>query len=151
MTILRLSAAFSAVLAVAACAGSTNPETAGLFDNVRNLSNGEYDRQIAAKDAEAAAIVRNNNASKARIGAMQQQASANANEIQQLRAQIAAVREQAAGVRGQIAGDANKIARLNQLEGQVTAIQADVNAGATPAVARAELQRVSAAIRALAN
>ncbi|WP_444462154.1 hypothetical protein [Rhodobacter capsulatus] len=133
------------------CSGSTDPETAHLFDNMRNLNNGEYDRQIAAKDAEAAAIIRNNNSAQARIGGLQSQTASNAQAIASLKSQIAAVRGEAAAARAQVAGNPAKLAQLNALEGQINAVQADVEAGGDIAVTRAELRRLSASIRALAR
>lgn len=138
-------------LVVAGCSGSTDPATATLFDNINNLQSGEYDRQIAAKDAEANAILRNNQASQARITQMQGQTQANSGAIASLRSQIASAQAQAAAARPKVAGDPAKAAQLRQLEGQITAVQADVNAGVDPGVAQAELRRVSAAIRALAG
>lgn len=138
-------------LLLAGCSGSTDPATATLFDNIQNLQSGEYDRQIAAKDAEAAAIMRNNQASQARITRMEGQSRANSSAIASLRRQIAQARSEAAAVRPQVAGDPVKAARLKQLEGQITAVQADLDAGVDPSVAKAELGRVSAAIRALAG
>lgn len=141
----------ASVVGLAGCTGSTNPETAHLFDNIRNLQTGEYDRQIAAKDAQAQAIIANNRASEARIGQMQRQASSNSAQISALRSQISSVRAEAATARSRVAGDPAKSAQLNRLEGQITAIQADVNAGGDPAVSRRELNQVSAAIRALTS
>lgn len=140
-----------AVAGLAACTGSTNPETATVFDNYRNLQSGEYDRQIAAKDAQAAAIIANNRAAQGRIDRMQGQVAANSSQIAALKSQIASVRAQAANARSKVAGDAGKMARLQQLEGQISAIQSDLNAGGDPAVSRAELSQVSAAIRALTS
>lgn len=139
------------VFGLAACTGSTNPTTATLFDNVRNLQTGEYDRQIAVKDSEAAAIIANNRAAESRISGLQAQSAANSRSIASLRSQIAAVRAEASAARAAVAGDPAKLSRLSQLEGQINAVQADANAGADPAVAQAELRRVSAAIRALAG
>lgn len=141
----------AAMLGLAACTGSTDPQTASVFDNYRNLQTGEYDRQIAAKDAQAAAIISNNRAAEGRIDRMQGQRAANASQIAALTSQIAAVRAEAASARRQLAGDPAGTARLQQLESQITAIQADVGAGANPAASRAELSQVSAAIRALTS
>ncbi|WP_434618444.1 hypothetical protein [Tabrizicola sp. M-4] len=146
-----LSLLIGSVLGLAACTGSTDPTTATLFDNIRNLNSGEYDRQIAAKDAEAAAIIANNRAAQSRISGLESQSASNSQTIAALRSQIAAVRGQASSARAAVAGDPAKVARLNALEGQINAVQADVNAGGDPGVARAELNRVSAAIRALAG
>jgi len=138
-------------LGLTACTGSTDPATANIFDNVRNLQSGEYDRQIAAKDAEAAAIIANNRASQSRISGLESQSASNSQTISALRSQIASVRGQASAARASVAGDPAKLARLTQLESQINAVQSDVNSGADPSVARAELNRVSAAIRALAG
>jgi len=140
-----------ALLVLAGCTGSTDPATATLFDNIHNLQTGEYDRQIAVKDAEAAAIISNNNAAQARINAKEGQVAANSSAIAALRGQIAAARSAAAAVRPRIADDPAKLARLTQLESQLSAVEGDIDAGADPAVARAEISRVSAAIRALAG
>jgi chromosome segregation ATPase len=151
---MRKTASFlllGAVICLAACTGSTDPTTASLFDNVRNLQTGEYDRQIAAKDAEAAAIIANNRAAQTRISGLEAQTSSNNQAIAALRSQISAVRGQASSARTAVAGDPAKLARLSQLEAQINGVQADVNRGADPAVASAELNRVSAAIRALAG
>jgi uncharacterized coiled-coil protein SlyX len=138
-------------LGLVACTGSTDPTTANIFDNVRNLQSGEYDRQIAAKDAEAAAIIANNRASQSRISGLESQSASNSQTIAALRSQIASVRGQASAARAAVAGDPAKLAQLTQLENQINAVQSDVNSGADPSVARAELNRVSAAIRALAG
>lgn len=138
-------------LVAAGCSGSTDPATATLFDNIHNLQTGEYDRQIAAKDAEASALVRANQASQARITKLEGQSRANSAAIASLKSQIAAARAQAATARQQVAGDPGRTAQLRRLEGQIDAVQADVDAGMDPSVARAELGRVSAAIRALAG
>lgn len=137
--------------AVAGCTGSTDPATASLFDNVRNLQTGEYDRQIAAKDAEVSAILANNRAAESRISGLSAQSRSNNATIAALRSQIAAVRQQAAVARGKVAGDPAKLVRLGQLENQISAVQADVDRGSDAGVAQAELARVSAAIRALAG
>lgn len=150
-TFASLACAGCMTVTLAGCTGSTDPATASLFDNIANLQSGEYDRQIAAKDAEAAAIIANNRAAESRIGGLQAQSASNQQKIAALRSQIAAVRGQAAAARSQIAADPAKVARLNQLEGQINAVQADANRGGDPDVARAELNRVSAAIRALAG
>ena len=150
-TISSFFLAGSAVFVLASCTGSTDPATASLFDNVRNLQSGEYDRQIAAKDRQAAAIIANNRAAQSRIGGLEAQSASNSQQIAALRSQIAAVRGQASAARPKVAGDPARAAQLRQLEGQINAVQADVGRGADPAVARAELNRVSAAIRALAG
>lgn len=136
---------------LAGCTGSTDPATANLFDNVRNLQTGEYDRQIAAKDAQVSAILANNRAAESRIGGLSAQSKANSQKIAALRSQIAAARQEAAVARGKVAGDPAKLARLDQLENQISAVQSDVERGSDPGVAQAELARVSAAIRALAG
>lgn len=139
------------VIVLAGCSGSTDPETAHLFDNVKNLNNGEYDRQIASKDAEAAAIVRQNNAASARISTLRSQSASNSAEIKALTSQISSLRAQTSSLRGKFSNQPDKLAQLNQLDGQLVQIRADVGAGTSPSVARAELNRVSAAIRALSR
>lgn len=151
MKAMRLMLSCLALAAVAGCTGSTDPATASLFDNVRNLQTGEYDRQIAAKDAEVSAILANNRAAESRISGLSAQSRSNNATIAALRSQIAAVRQQAAVARGKVAADPAKLARLDQLENQISAVQADVDRGSDAGVAQSELARVSAAIRALAG
>lgn len=136
---------------LAGCTGSTDPAEAGLFDNIKNLNSGEYDRQIAEKDAQAASIIANNNASQRRIDAKKRQSASNSGEISALRGQIAKVRAQASAARSRIGSDPAKVQRLNALESQLNGIQTDVNAGAVSSATRSELNRVSAAISALTS
>jgi hypothetical protein len=131
------------------CTGETDPAKAGLFDNLANLNSGEYNRQIAAKDAEANAIIANNRASEQRIASLERQSSANASQISSLRGQIANTRAQATAARSKIGSDPAKISQLNALESQLNGIQSDVNAGSVSSATRTELTRVSAAISAL--
>ena len=138
-------------LALTGCTGSTDPAEAGLFDNIKNLSTGEYDRQIAEKDAQAAAIIANNNASQARINQKRSQSAANSGEIQALRNQLNKVQAQASAARAQVASDPVKLQKLNALDGQLRGIRSDVNSGAVSSATRSELNRVSAAISALTS
>lgn len=131
------------------CTGETDPAKAGLFDNIANLNSGEYNRQIAVKDAEANAIIANNKASEQRIAGLQRQSSANASQISSLRGQIASTRAQASAARAKVGSDPAKVSRLNALESQLSSIQSDVNAGSVSSATRTELTRVSAAISAL--
>lgn len=148
---LRGVALLASAALLGACTGSTDPTTASLFDNIRNINTGEYDRQIAAKEAEAAAIARSNQQRERSIASLERERSQNASVIAQLRAEIEAVRQEAAVIRGQIAGDSAKIEQLGRLETQLTAVRADVDAGVDPAVARAEVRRIRSAIRALSS
>ena len=140
-----------ALIVLASCSGSTDPTNANVFDNMQNLQSGEYDRQIAVKDQEVAAIVANNQASEVRISGLSARSDANARQIAALRAKISAVRGEAAAARAKFSDDPAKLTILSNLENQITAVQADVDQGSDAAVAQAELARVSAAIRALAG
>lgn len=142
---------FAVTAALSGCTGSTNPAEAGLFDNIRNLNTGEYDRQIAAKEAEAAAIARSNASMQAGITSMESQSRANTSAIASLRAEIASLRAEASAARVRIGSDSVRLGQLDRLEGQISAIEADANAGADPSVLRAEIKRNRAAIRALAK
>lgn len=146
-----VAAGLAALTLVAGCNGSTDPATAGLFDNIQNFNSGEYQRQISAKDDEARAIIRNNRAAQSRISSLKTQQSVNSSEISSLKAQLAQVKAQSRQARAQLAGQPAKLARLNSYDHQLTLIRADVNSGANPSASRAELNRLSAAIRALAN
>lgn len=136
---------------VAGCTGSTDPATASLFDNIKNLNSGEYDRQIAEKDRQAQAIIANNNAAQSRIDSKQRQSAANRSQISSLRSQVSRVRSQASAARAQIGSDPAKLQRLNALESQLSGIQADVNAGSVSSATQSELRRVSSAISALTS
>lgn len=133
------------------CTGSTNPAEAGLFDNVSNLQSGEYDRQIAAKEAEAMAITQANAAIRADSTSKQASSTSNAALIVSLKEEIASLRAEAASMRGKVSGEPERIAQLDSLDGQISAVQADLNAGGDPSVLSAEMRRLRTAIRALAN
>lgn len=150
MKFSKLTFVCVAAVGLAGCTGSTNPETATLFDNINNLNSGEYDRQIAANKAQADAISANNAASERRIAGLRNQRAANNNQIASLRSQVASTRQAAASARSRVAGDAGKTARLSQLEAQLSAVSAEVNSGAAdPGVASSELRRIRSAIAAL--
>lgn len=137
----------AAGLTVAGCTGSTDPATATLFDNIANISSGEYENQLAAKEAEAASIVRANNARSAQISSLERQQSANSSQISALRRQIASV--EADIDRARSSASPAEAAKLDALAVQVRAVEADANNGADPSVVRGELSRISAAVRAL--
>lgn len=133
-------------LGLTACTGSTDPATATLFDNVRNINSGEYTRQINAKQAEANAITAANNRARANIGGMESQRAANASTIASLRGQAAALRSQIDSAKATNPGASSQ---LNALSSQVSAVQSDLSSGGDPAVAAAELRRIRSAVRAL--
>lgn len=137
--------------ALAGCSGSTDPATAHLFDNISNLNSGEYDRQIAQKDAEAAAIIRSNQRMQGDIDSMQRQASANRRTIAGLSQQIASARSEAASVRSQLGEDSIRLGQLNGYERQLSAVEREASTGSDPAVLQGEVARIRASIRALAN
>ena len=134
-----------------ACTGSTNPETANLFDNIKNLESGEYDRQIKAKDDQAAAIIANNQAANKRIATLKSTSASNSKNISAMRGQIASARAQAQATRQQIGSDSAKLAKLNSYERQISAIEADVSGGGDPSVGSRELRNVVSAMRTLAR
>jgi chromosome segregation ATPase len=133
---------------VAGCTGSTNPADAGLFDNIRNLETGEYDRQIAAKEAEAAAITRANANIAADNSAKQAQTVSNSALIADLKAEIRALRMELSAIRSRASADP---AKLDRIEGQIAAVEADLAGGGDPSALSAEVRRLKLAVRALAN
>ena len=58
---------------LAGCAGEINPAKASLFDNLRNISSGEYDRQISEQNAEVEKIIASNKASRKNISSLETQ------------------------------------------------------------------------------
>lgn len=135
---------------IAACTGSTNPETASLFDNISNLNSGEYDRQIASNRSKAEAIIANNRAAEKRIGSLESQRAEGAKLITALRGEIAAARKTAASARERAGGDPVKIQRVSVLESQISSVEADVKAGnADSASAKAELRRIRSALTSI--
>lgn len=149
MKLAKFALTPAAFLILANCTGSTNPAEAGLFDNIANLQSGEYDRQIAAKEAQAQAIINANNATEARIGNMENQRSNNAALIATLRGQVAELRAEIGNAKASQAGNAAVIAQLDSLDSQAVAVQRDVEAGGDAGIARAELNRIRSAVRAL--
>lgn len=139
------------VAALSGCTGTTNPAEAGLFDNIRNLNSGEYDRQIAAKEAEAAAITRSNASMQAGINAMETQTQVNASSIASLKAELASLRAEAAAARAKVGSDPVRAGKLDRLDGQIAAIEADIASGGNRAAQRAEIAAMRAAARALAK
>lgn len=141
---------FAALALIAGCTGSTNPETATVFDNINNLNSGEYDRQIAANKSQADAILANNAAAENRIASLENQRAANSRQLAALRSEVASARSAAASARSRVSGDSAKLTKLNALETQLTTVSAEVNNGtANPSIARAELRRIRTAIGAL--
>lgn len=147
MNFLIPSIAAVAMLIVAGCTGSTDPATATLFDNISNLSSGEYDNQLAAKEAEAASIVQANAARQSQISALESQRSANSAQINSLRSQIASVEAEISRARS--SATPAQSAQLDALEVQVRAVEVEANNGADPSIVRSELGRISSAVRAL--
>ena len=146
----KLVTCLVAAALLAGCSGSNDPATAHLFDNVQNLNSGEYDRQIAGKEAEAAAITRSNRAMEANVAVLQGQARQNEATISALSAEIAAARADASAMRLRVGGDPAKAERLSQLENQIVAVESDASSG-DATVLRGELTRIRSAIRALGN
>lgn len=138
------------VATMSACSGSTNPETATLFDNINNLNSGEYDRQIAANKSQAAAILANNRAAEQRIAGLESQRASGAKTISALKGEISSTRRSAAAARQKAAGNPAKLQRVSALEAQLASVEADINAGnADQASAKSELRRIRSALTAL--
>lgn len=150
-TPIRLAACLAVLTGLTACTGSTNPETATLFDNIRNLSSGEYDRQIAQLDAQSDAVIRQNRASEANIARLENTRAANSAEISNLRAQLAQVRAEAAAARSRVANDPAKLRQINALDSQINQVARDIDQGGDPTVLRNELQRIRNTVRAVAG
>ncbi|MEM7472691.1 MAG: hypothetical protein AAF340_15180 [Pseudomonadota bacterium] len=149
----RITSVFSlgAFSVLMACNGSTNPLEADLFDNVRNINDGTYDRQIAANEAEAARIARSNSARQSSINSLNSQKSANSSTIAKLRGEIASAKGELSSVRAGLGGDQAKLARASQLDQQLRAVDADARAGLDPSLVRKELSRIRSSIRALSS
>lgn len=144
-----ISSALGCIL-LAGCEGETDPSKANIFDNLRNIETGEYDRQIAANDAEVERIIASNNAAQRNINSLEAQKASNSREIASLRSEIASLKSRLSALRSSSAGQANA-AQVSALEGQVKAIEADLNAGASPKTLRSELRNISAAISAFSS
>ncbi|GFE64084.1 hypothetical protein [Litoreibacter roseus] len=140
-----------AAAGLAGCTGSTDPSEAGLFDNIRNINTGEYDRQIAQNEAEAARITRENQARQSSINSLNRQKASNASTISSLRREIAALQSQLSSLRADAGSDAGKLAQINQLENQLVEVRSDANNGASAGIVRAELGRIRSAVRALSS
>ncbi|WP_342070364.1 hypothetical protein [Yoonia algicola] len=149
MKIATVALAPVAIMMLANCTGSTNPAEATLFDNIANLQSGEYDSQLAAKEAQAQAIINANNATEGRINQMESQRASNAAVIASLRGQVADLRAEIGAAKGKMSGNAAATAQLNSLDSQAIAVQRDVEAGGDAEIARAELSRIRSAVRAL--
>lgn len=132
----------SAIL-LGACTGSTDPRTATFFDNLGNLSSGEYDRQIAGKQAEAAGLRQENAARRQQVAALEQQRARNASTISQTRRDLASAKA--------AADDPAERAELEQLTLQLDRAEAAERRGADPAATRSELERIQDAIRAISS
>ena len=149
---LSIAIAAGMMLVLAGCMGSTNPETASLLDNIKNLSSGEYDRQIAANQAEAAAIKRNNTTAQSEIAGLETQKRANASAIASMRSQIARTRQSASAARAAAAGNQARLDQVSALDAQLAAVSEEVNAGtADPAITQDELRRIRAAYHAISG
>lgn len=146
-TLLILTAA----VGLTACTGSTDPATGTVFDNFRNLQSGEFDRQIADKQAQADAIIAANNRSRQRIGSLEQQRASNASALPRLRAELASVRSEIAAARAAAQGNPARLSQLSALESQARAIDSDVARGGDASIASRELSSIRSAVRALSG
>lgn len=150
MKTIRFTTLGTAVLGLAACTGSTDPTTASLFDNINNLQTGEYDRQIAKNQSDAAAILANNRAAEQRISGLKSQRAANARQISSLRSAVAGARSDAAKARASASGNAVKLQKVSALESQINSVEREVSSGtADVGIASSELRRIRAALKAI--
>jgi septal ring factor EnvC (AmiA/AmiB activator) len=134
----------TATILLSACTGSTDPKTATFFDNLGNLSSGEYDRQIADKQAEAAGLQQESAARQQQVAALEQQRARNASAISGARRDLASAKAAAAN-------DPGQLAQLDQLTVQLNSAEAAERRGADPAATRSELKRIQDAIRAISS
>ncbi|WP_299845586.1 hypothetical protein [uncultured Roseovarius sp.] len=149
---IAISLSTMSALALANCTGATDPADATFFDNLVNTQKGGvYDQQIAAKEAEAAAIARSNSNTRTRINSLESQRKNNAATIASLRGQVSSVRAEIANARAKLAGDEAARARLAQLDRQAVAVQNDVDNGGDPGVARKELDQIRSTVRLLSS
>lgn len=147
---LRFAAVLPVFAIFAGCTGSTNPETATLFDNIQNLNSGEYDRQIAANQAKAQEILANNQAAQSRISSLESQKRANSGAISSLKSQVSSTRSSASAARSKAAGDSAKLAQISALESQISSVEREINNGsASPDIAKSELRRINAALNSI--
>lgn len=130
------------------CVGETDPSKANIFDNIRNIETGEYDRQIEANDAEVERIIARNKAAERNISSLEKQQSFNSREIDSLRIELEALKSRLNALRNSSAGKSNAT-QVSVLERQVEAIESDLTSGASPKTLRSELRNISAAISAL--
>lgn len=134
---------------IAGCTGSTDPTSATLFDNIRNLNSGEYDRQRDTANAEAARISRANEAQRGSIASLERQSANNQATLKSLRAEISSLRSNISGAKAQAAGDAETLGQLQQLDTQLRAVDASLVSGGDPGVASREVSQIRSAFRAL--
>lgn len=135
--------AASAIL-LPACTGSTDPTTATFFDNLGNLSSGEYDRQISDKQATAAGLQQENAERQQQVAALEQQRARNASAISGTRRDLASAKAAAAA-------DPAQMAQLDRLTVQLDSAEAAERRGADPAATRSEVKRIQDAIRAISS
>lgn len=131
----------SAIL-LSGCTGSTDPTTATFFDNLGNLSSGEYDRQIADKQTEAAGLEQEKARRQQQVAALEGQRARNASAISGARRDLAAARA---------AADPAQQVQLDQLALQLDSAEAAERRGADPAATRSEVKRIQEAIRAISS
>ncbi|WP_456385739.1 hypothetical protein [Profundibacter sp.] len=148
---LMTSTVLVSAMTLAGCTGETDPAKAGLFDNINNLNKGEYNRQLAQGKSEAARIIRANNAQQTNINSLNNQKRSNAATAGQLRSQIASVQSQLSAAKAKAAGDPAKLARLNQLGGQLASVRAASQSGGSQSALSAELSSIRKSIRALSS
>lgn len=150
---MRLKSVFSSAIGcilLAGCEGETDPSKANIFDNLRNIDTGEYNRQIAANESEVERIIASNNAAQRNINSLEANKTSNSREIASLRSEIAMLRSRLSALRSSAVGKTNA-AQVSALEGQVTAVEADLDAGASPKTLRSELRNLSTAISAFSS
>jgi hypothetical protein len=69
----KIVIAIFGLIMLAGCAGEINPAKASLFDNLKNISSGEYDRQISEQNEEVEKIIASNKAARKNISSLETQ------------------------------------------------------------------------------
>ena len=142
----------ASVLVLANCTGATDPADANVFDNFVNTQRGGvYDQQIAARNAEAAALRINNRNTQSRINTLDRQSRSNADTIAALRSEVASVRAEIASARSRLGSGSPEAAQLASLDRQALSVQRDVESGGDASVARRELSQIRATVRQISS
>lgn len=147
----RTAIAICVVAGLGACTGSTDPTEAGFFDNIRNVNDGTYDRQVASLEQQAAQIEADNRATAAQNQALARQQAANAAEIAALQSEIADLEAIIGQTRAQVASSPQQLVRLDAISDQLQSVKLSADRGTDPSVLRSELANIRAAVRAISG